>query len=278
MNKRLLFLDLDGTLLNDAKQITQGNREALDEALRRGHGVIITTGRPLRSSLDQARKLGLDRPGCYVIAYNGAVIYDWALQKQIFSHTLTLDAVNCVFEKANEMGLHIQTYDSRDVLVEQNCDDAAVRRYCQLIGMDFRVIEDVRKDLKEEPVKCLIINYEEKTGLLNIRDWIRTHMENEVDCFFSCDQYLEVVPKGMSKGAAVKMLCSMMDVSIEDAVAVGDAANDLSMIETAGIGVAMANGTEEVKSVANYITRLDNNHDGIAEVVEVFFGEKVGEE
>ena len=153
-----------------------------------------------------------------------------------------------------------------------------MRRYCQLIGMDFRVIEDVRKDLKEEPVKCLIINYEEKTGLLNIRDWIRTHMENEVDCFFSCDQYLEVVPKGMSKGAAVKMLCSMMDVSIEDAVAVGDAANDLSMIETAGIGVAMANGTEEVKSVANYITRLDNNHDGIAEVVEVFFGEKVGEE
>ena len=68
MKKRMLFLDLDGTLLNDAKQITRGNKEALDLALARGHGVIITTGRPLRSAMDQARKLGLDRPGCYLVA------------------------------------------------------------------------------------------------------------------------------------------------------------------------------------------------------------------
>ena len=59
------------------------------------------------------------------------------------------------------------------------------------------------------------------------------------------------------------------------AVAVGDAANDLTMIEAAGIGVAMANGTDEVKKIANYITTRDNNHDGIAEVAEKFFAESV---
>ena len=274
MKKRMLFLDLDGTLLNDAKQITEANRAALDGALERGHDVVITTGRPLKSALDQAHELGLDRPGCYLIAYNGAVIYDWAQKAQIFIRALNYKAVYRVFDKANAAGLHIQTYDTWNVLVERRCDDAAVRRYCGLIHMDFRVIEDVRRDLTEEPVKCLIIDYDRQTELLKIQDWIHIHMAKEVDCFFSCDQYLEVVPKGMSKGEAVKMLCATLGVEIENAVAVGDAANDLSMIEAAGIGVAMANGTDQVKAAADYITTRDNNHDGIAEVVERFFSHR----
>ena len=275
MKKRMLFMDLDGTLLNDAKQISQGNRVALNQALERGHGVIITTGRPLKSAMDQARKLEMDRPGCYLIAYNGAVIYDWAKQQQIFSRTLPYNAVFRTFEKAKEMNLHVQTYDTWKVLVEPRCDDAAVRRYCSLIGMEFSVIEQVQTDLQEEPVKCLVIDYDVKTDLLKIQEWIRSQLSEDVDCFFSCDQYLEVVPKGMSKGEAVKMLCAMMEIPIEDAVAVGDAANDLSMIEAAGIGVAMANGTDEVKSIADYITVRDNNHDGIQEVVERFFDQYV---
>lgn len=275
MEKRMLFMDLDGTLLNDQKQISPGNRQALEEALGRGHGVIITTGRPLKSAMDQARKLGLDKPGCYLIAYNGAVIYDWETQEQMFSRTLEIPAVLRVFDHVNPKGIHIQTYDTWNVLVEKRCDDAAVRRYCSLINMEFRVIEDVRTDLTEKPVKTLVIDYEDQTELLKVEAWLKAEMSGEVDCFFSCDQYLEVVPKGMSKGEAVKMLCAMMDVPVENAVAVGDAANDLSMIETAGIGVAMANGTEEVKAIANYITKCDNNHDGIAEVVERFFADPV---
>ena len=274
MKKRLLFMDLDGTLLNDEKKITEGNRAALNDLLERGHGAIITTGRPLKSAMAQAHLLGMDRPGCYLIAYNGAVIYDWSQEKQIFTRSLPYSTVQRVVELANARGEHVQTYDSWKVVVERRCDDAAVRRYCQLIGMEYSVIEDVHTDLKEEPVKCLVINYDQKSGLVKIQEWIRENMREEVDCFFSCDQYLEVVPKGMSKGEAVKMLSRMMGVEIADAVSVGDAANDLSMIEAAGIGVAMVNATAEVKAVADYITVKDNNHDGIAEVVERFFRQK----
>ncbi len=275
MEKRMLFLDLDGTLLNDRKEITPGNRKALEEALQRGHGVIITTGRPLKSAMDQARKLGMDKPGCLLIAYNGAVIYDWEKQEQIFARTLEIPTVLEVFDYVNQKSVHIQTYDTWDVLVEPRCDDAAVRRYCDMIVMEHRVISDVHTDLTEEPVKCLVIDYEDRTGPLAVEKWLKEEMADKVDCFFSCDAYLEVVPKGMSKGEAVKMLCQMMGVPIENAVAVGDAANDLSMIEMAGIGVAMANGTAEVKSVAQYITHRDNNHDGIEEVVEKFFSHSV---
>ena len=275
MEKRMLFLDLDGTLLDDRKQITPGNRKALEEALQRGHGVIITTGRPLKSAMAQARKLGLDKPGCLLIAYNGAVIYDWEKQEQIFARTLEIPTVLEVFDYVNRLGVHIQTYDTWDVLVEKRCDDAAVRRYCDMIIMNHRVMNDVHTDLTEEPVKCLVIDYDDRTGPLAVEKWLKEEMAEKVDCFFSCDAYLEVVPKGMSKGEAVKMLCQMMDIPIENAVAVGDAANDLSMIEMAGIGVAMANGTAEVKAVAQYITQRDNNHDGIAEVVEKFFSHSV---
>jgi len=274
MKKRLLFLDLDGTLLNDAKQITHGNKEALERTLQRGHGVIIATGRPLKSALALARRLELDQPGCYTIAYNGAKVYDWSKQETIFSRTHEIPPVLRVFEKANKMGEHIQTYDSEDVLVEPQGDDEAVRRYCQMVGMTFRVIEDVRKDLKENPVKCLAINYEKKDGLLQMQDWIRENMP-EMDCFFSCEQFLEIVPKGMNKGEAVKMLCNLLGVEIENAVAVGDAANDLAMLKAAGIGVAMCNGSNEVKAAADYITTRDNNHDGVAEVADKFFYEDV---
>lgn len=274
MKKRLLFLDLDGTLLNDAKEITEGNRQALTRTLGWGHGVIIATGRPLRSALEQARRLGLDKPGCYVIAYNGAMVYDWAKQDQVFSRTLDKAAVARIFDQANRIGEHIQTYDSFDVLVEKRGEDDAVRRYCKLVGMTYRVIGDVRTDLQEDPVKCLVINYEKKEGLLQMQAWIRENVP-QMDCFFSSDHLLEVVPKGMNKGEAVRMLCKMLNVEIENAVACGDAANDLAMLKAAGIGVAMQNGTEEVKAAADYITARDNNHDGVAEAADKFFYEAV---
>ena len=274
MKKRLLFLDLDGTLLNDAKEITEGNRQALERTLQRGHGVIIATGRPLKSALEQARRLGVDKPGCYTIAYNGAMVYDWAKQDKIFSRALSKDAVVRVFAQANEIGEHVQTYDSFDVLVEKQGDDEAVRRYCKVVSMTYRVIEDIRTDLVEDPVKCLVINYEKKEGLQKMQTWIRENVP-QMDCFFSSDYLLEVVPKGMNKGEAVKMLCKMLDVEIENAVAVGDAANDLAMLKAAGVGVAMQNGTDEVKAIADYITTRDNNHDGVAEAADKFFYEDV---
>ena len=272
MKKRLLFLDLDGTLLNDAKEITPGNRAALERTLKRGHGVIITTGRPLKSALEQSRRLGLDKPGCYTIAYNGAMVYDWSKQDKVFQRALTIPSVIRVFEKANEIGEHIQTYDSFDVLVEPRGDDEAVRRYCKMVSMTHRVIGDIHTDLREDPVKCLVINYEKKDGLEVMQRWIRENMP-EMDCFFSCPQFLEVVPKGMNKGEAVKMLCKLLSVEIENAVACGDAANDLAMLKAAGIGVAMMNGADEVKAIADYITTRDNNHDGVAEAADKFFYE-----
>ena len=76
MNRKILFLDLDGTLLNSRREISKGNRAALEKALTLGHRVVINTGRPLKSALIQNRRLGLTMDGCYLIAFNGGILYD----------------------------------------------------------------------------------------------------------------------------------------------------------------------------------------------------------
>lgn len=269
MEKHLLFLDLDGTLLDDSKQISSGNRRALEGALARGHGVVIATGRPLKGAMHQAHALGLDKPGCFLAAYNGGVIYDWGTGKQLCRRGLDMAAVGEVFDYVNRKGLHIQTYDRESVVVESRCDNALVREYCGTGIVQFRVIEDVRRDLTELPVKILMIDPDRQV-LEQLRQELAEKLGSRADIFFSSGTYLEMVAAGVNKGEAVKLLSELLAVPLKNTVAVGDEANDLSMLRTAGLGAAMANATAEVKAAADYITKRDNNHDGVAEVVELF--------
>ena len=117
---KILFLDLDGTLLNDEKEITQGNREALQKALELGHRVVITTGRPLASAKIQNQRLGLTGQGCYIIAYNGGMIYDCGAEKAIYENYLPAQVAIKAVRICNSIDIHEQTYDATHVLVEPN--------------------------------------------------------------------------------------------------------------------------------------------------------------
>ena len=266
---KALFLDLDGTLLNDQKEITPGNRTAIEKALAAGHRVVITTGRPLVSAIEQARRLGLTAPGCYLIAFNGGILYDMGTQKVLFKETVPLDLVRPIFAEAERRGLHIQTYDEERVLVEPRCDSENVRRYCSIILMEYAVIPSVDA-LTREPAKMLVIDFEHKEPLIAFRDWVLEHYGERLDSFFSCEQYLEIIPRGLSKGSALLQLAQRLGIPRENTVSAGDAANDLSMLRAAGVGVAMCNGTDEAKAAADVVTTRDNNHDGIAEVIEKY--------
>jgi len=270
MEKKILFLDLDGTLLNDQKEITHGNQIAIENALAQGHNIVIASGRPLPATLSQAEKLNLTSSGCYVIAYNGAVLWDCGEQKKLYTHNLDFQQVYTIFDEANRRGLHIQTYTDSSVVVEPRCDDEAIKRYCGFLNLDYKVIKNVREDLAQSPSKVLIIDFDNHQTLESIAAWVRDSLQDEVDCFFSSAYFLEIVRKGINKGNAVVKLCQLLQYPIENAIAVGDEANDISMIQAAGIGVAMANSTPAVKEIADYITKLDNNHDAIKEVIERF--------
>lgn len=270
MKEKILFLDLDGTLLNDQKEITPGNRQAIDQALALGHRIVVTSGRPAKSSLAQAERLGLAGEGCYVIAYNGGVVYDCSSRQIVHREALEPEVLYRVYDEAARRNIYIQTYDREDVVIEPRCDEANAQRYCTAIGLDWRRIESVRRDLSQPPVKALLIDYRNRTPLEDMERWLKAEFAGQLDCFFSSPYFVEVVPVGVNKGSAVTALCRQLGIDIRNAVAAGDESNDISMIRAAGVGVAMANAIPAAKEAADYITRRDNNHDGIEEVIRRF--------
>ena len=269
MDKKALFLDLDGTLLNDQKEITSENRTAVEKALAAGHKIIIDTGRPLVSAIQQAEALNLVDEGCYLIAYNGGILYDIGHQKIIFQGSIPLDLVILIFEEANRRHLHIQTYNDTEVLVEPHCDDNEIKHYCKSINMTYQVIPNIH-ELEQAPVKILLANLRDPNPLKEFRKWIGTWADTLLDTYFSSNVYLEIVPKGINKGAAMCQMVELLRIPLENTVAVGDSENDIFMIRAAHIGVSMCNGIAECKAAADYITSRDNNHNGIVEVIEKF--------
>lgn len=270
MEQKILFLDLDGTLLSDEKEITPGSRRAIQEALARGHRVVICSGRPLASVLEQAESLKLTGAGCYAIAFNGGVIYDCARRREVCRRTLALEDTFALFDEARRRGLHIQTYDGDEVVVDRLGDDELVREYCGVTHMALRVVENIRTALDAPTVKTLVIS-RDRTALEAMQGWVTERMGGRVGCFFSSRTFLEEVPAGTDKGEAVRTLCGMLGIPLERAVAAGDEANDIPMLTAAGVGAAMKNAAAQVKAAADYVTGRDNNHDGVAEIVEKFF-------
>lgn len=269
MSTKILFLDLDGTLLNDQKEITDPDRTALYDALAMGHRVVINTGRPLSGAIAQNKSLGLTKDGCYIVAFNGGMVYDPHREQVLFRQCIPMDTALKIIRLVDSFGLHVQAYDDENVLVEPHNDDDAILKYCQRVKVTYRVVEDFSAVLQDGTAKILAISHTDRPALEQLQTAIRETCP-EVDCFFSCREFLEIVPKNVHKGNALRSLCHRLGFAEADSVAAGDEANDIAMLEAAGIGCAMANAVDSVKEIADYITQRDNNHGGVAEIVEKF--------
>lgn len=265
---RILFLDLDGTLLTDRKELTAGNQNAIQKALSLGHKIVVATGRPLSSACALSRTLGLDGKGCYAIAYNGGEIYDFAGKKSIYKKTIPLPFVRYIFDQAFRHGLPCQTYHQDCVISEH--DAPAIRRYGTILKMPVIITENVLDVLAEEPAKLIVMGQKKEEALQHFCEETVVWMEGKMERIFSCDEYLEHIPAGVSKGNAMTALCTHLGIPLGNTIAAGDAENDISMIEAAAIGVVMQNADESIKSHGNYVTTRDNNHDGVAEIIEKF--------
>lgn len=266
--KKILFTDIDGTLLNDKREIPQENMEAIKKALNAGHFVVIATGRPLDSGKKVAQEVGLMMPGCYMIAYNGAIIYDCGNDKVLEKKFVPYPYVKELFEKAKEAGLYVQTYYQTQIITTQ--DSPELEHYRNHTKMTYRVVDDVMEVLKEEPQKVMLINLEDKGKLEKFQRDNMEWQKGKCHSFFSMDTYLEYAPLDATKASGVHYLCELLRIPLENTIAAGDERNDIPMLREAHIGVAMKNAKEEVKESADYVTERTNNESGIAEVIEKF--------
>lgn len=269
MEKKILFVDLDGTLLTDSKEITAENLEAIQKATDLGHAIVITTGRPLASTARQVEKLGLTKPGCYAITSNGALIYDAHTKETIFYKGVHRDCIREAFDEAYRFHIHPQTYSMTGVLCEHDTEE--MKYYASSNVISYEVVEDVTSVLDFDPIKLLFIDLYDRGHLEEFRehmaDWTR---ENHLDMFFSCDQYLEFLPEGINKGSGVRFIRDYLNVSAENTLAAGDAENDITMLQAVYTPCVMKNARPEMYAYASYITERDNNHSGIAEIIEKF--------
>lgn len=268
-NKKVLFLDMDGTTLDDNKQLSEANLDALCRAVKAGHEVVITTGRTHSSAGYLREHYGLDRIGCrYMIVYNGAAILDCETGKLLYSKTIPVEYAARMIDAAREEGVYLHSYTEKKVLTERDDENLAV--YLKRTSMEAEIVPDLKKAVDRPPYKLLAVEVRDPDRLLAFKQNQSSWIKGKVDMYFSCREYLEVVPEGVSKGAALQMFCKMREIPIEHTIAAGDEGNDLSMLRAAGIGCAVANAQEEVKKTADYVTEQDNNHSAVAEIVERF--------
>ena len=262
---KLLFTDLDGTLLNNESKVSAGTKAFLDEFLEAGNKLILSSGRPVNSVLEVARDAGLTQSGILFICNNGTLVYDRDNQKPILEKRLSRKYVSYLQHKAHEHGIHIQTYTDNQIVCAK--EDEEVKYYRRKIHLDLLLAEDYASFLPKEPYKMLMIELHNPEKLNRFCEDIADWGKDKIQAIFSSDIYLELFDKNAGKGNAVRFVCDYFGVPLTDAYAAGDAENDISMLEAAGVGIAMANGTDAVKNAADVITELDNDKDGLAQMM-----------
>ncbi len=266
MKCKLLVLDLDGTLTNSQKEITPRTLESLLRLQESGVQLVLASGRPTYGIVPLCRSLQMERFGGYILAFNGGKIIQVQGMETIYEQVLPHSLVAPLHRAATAAGAVILTYEDDYILTEQPCDKY-VEYEMFLTKMRPKRVDNFTEAVTFDPDKCLIVG--EPETLASLGEALNLEFGELLSAYRSEPFFLEVVPKGIDKALSLNRLFAHVGCSAEDIVAVGDGFNDLTMIQLAGFGVAMANAQDVVKEAADYIT-LSNDEDGVAAMVEKY--------
>lgn len=263
----IIALDLDGTLTNSEKIITPRTFDALMKAQREGVRLVLASGRPTFGIAALANQLQLADYGGYVLSYNGGRIIDWCEKTVIFSQVVDQKLVPILYDFAEKAQLPIVTYLPEAILASKN-EGEYLAEEARINGMPVVVAQNFVEEAMQiagGSTKFLIPG--EPELLIQLESEMKAALSEQMEVFRSAPFFLELPPKGIDKAQSLQRLLTHLGLERESLMAFGDGFNDLSMIQFAGQGVAMANAVEEVKSIADYVT-TSNEEDGIAHALE----------
>lgn len=266
MNYKIIVLDLDGTLTNREKIITPKTKETLMKAQKQGKIVVLASGRPTYGVMPLAKELELETYGGYVLAFNGGTMIDCSTMETIFSRSIPVEANKKIISLAKEEGVNLLTYE-KDFIITPDASDTYVNKEALINHMEVCQIDDFMNHVDFQVPKFLLLDDGDYLALVEPR--VKAAMGKNFSIYRSEPYFLEVLPKGIDKAQSLERLLARLQVTKEEMIACGDGYNDLSMIQYAGLGVAMENAVLPIRSAADFIT-LSNDHDGVAHVVEQF--------
>lgn len=265
MSRKIFFFDLDGTLLNRDKIITPKTREALKKFTDAGNHFCINTGRAIDSAKAVYKGLDLDFKGSYLCGSNGTEIYSVDEDKYIYKTGVPLEMVEDILDLADEYGVHCHTYNETHIVSRH--DGECMDYYRRVIKTPLTVTDNVLSKLQAPPSKMIAIELHDHDKQERFRKALYELTGGKLTLLYSNPYYMEIFPAEAGKGSAVKRLADHLGIPVKDTLAAGDEQNDISMIEAAGTGIAMINGTDIVKASADVVTTLDNNNDGLASFI-----------
>ena len=268
---KLISIDLDGTLLNEARELTPRSATAIRGLLDRGYLVVPTTGRALSRSIQIYPALEGSQ---YAISTNGALLTDLSKGEHLYRNAIplaeALRLIPALLDNAGSM-IYLNTLNNCRTAYQAQRDFPAPGQ-----RKPFGVEPDTADSLcawleaSGEEVLEIGLHFEREDGYAHYEPLAATQFPG-LDCFRVGPNNIEFVAVGTSKASALKRLCEHLDLSPAQVCALGDNGNDVDTLRLAGLGVAMANAIQPVREAANYVTTLSNDEEGAAQFLEDFF-------
>ena len=263
MKYKLLAADMDGTLLNDNRELTPRTVAALRKMVEAGIWFVPSTGRPLSRMGMISSLFDEDMP---FILYNGAMVAMHLSGEVLHSVSLSPDTAKEVYQLGQERDLSIALWQNEKLYFNRDCP--FTRQYGELHGSNPNLISeksDLESLAQQGITKILWIDHPSR--IINFFKEMAAHFGDSLNCHPSRPEFLEFVHAAASKAAAMEVIGARLGVSQAEMVAIGDGYNDLSMLQYAGFSVAMGNAPGEIKAVCNHVT-CSNNEDGVAVFIE----------
>lgn len=260
----MIVLDMDDTLLTDNHTISNRNKKAIKAAQEKGIYVVLASGRPTAAMTSFARELELNKYNSYIISYNGSQIIDMSNEFCIFEQTLEVKDLHEMFDFSEANNTAFITYENGAIIGTKDSEYIDVEK--NITGMPYIKVKDLKATITKNCVKCLLL--EEPSYLKTVETKLKNIRKN-LSISMSKPFFLEIMPQGIDKAATLNRLITKLGIKQEETIAVGNAGNDLTMVEFAGLGVWVDNVTPELRNRADIIVS-SNNEDGVAEVIEKY--------
>lgn len=265
MKYKLLVLDVDGTLLNDEREISKRTLAALLKVQQMGVRIVLTSGRPTYGLMPLAKTLELGNYGGFVLSYNGCQIIKAQNGEILFERRINPEMLPYLEKKARKNGFAIFTYHD-DTLITDSPDNEYIKNEALLNNLKIIREDEFSTAIDFAPCKCMLVSDKEK-ALIGLEQHWEKRLAGTLDAFRSEPYFLEVVPCGVNKANTLGALLEHLGVTREEVIAVGDGVCDVTMLQLAGMGVAMGHSQDSVKVCADYVT-ASNEEDGVALAVE----------
>lgn len=269
---RMVVSDLDGTLLNSQKQVSDGNAQAIMKLKDHKAVFVMATGRSdvmTRAYTKQLKNVDI------VIGCDGAVIRNIRTGEILYENHLSRETCHKTFEICQKYDLQYYVF-AKDELVSDDPENERFlihQKFNQTVEEDeqipMQIVDDLNEYVKDHIVYKIVASHNDTKYLDEVAEVIKK--ETDADAIRSGKRVLAVKARGVSKAEAIKKLAQILEVSIEDIIAFGDEVNDIEMLKLAGLGIAMENADDVVKEAADRIAG-NNDQDGVGKELEKIFG------